>query len=65
MGRQVFRGVRQWFERLARECPTVLVLEDLPWLDDSSLALLEHLMPLVRAVPLLVCAVAWHPFGTQ
>jgi ABC-type oligopeptide transport system substrate-binding subunit/class 3 adenylate cyclase len=37
--------------------PLVLVLEDLHWADSTSLALLEHVLPLVEQVPLLVVAV--------
>ncbi len=34
--------------------PLVLVLEDIHWLDQASLALLEHLMPLVNRIPMLL-----------
>jgi class 3 adenylate cyclase/tetratricopeptide (TPR) repeat protein len=57
MGRQVYRATRLYFVRLARERPAVLVFEDLHWLDGSSAALLEHLLTLVREVPLLFCLV--------
>jgi tetratricopeptide (TPR) repeat protein len=53
--RQVFRAARRFFEQLAREKPLVLFLEDLHWVDGSSAALLEHLLPLTAEVPLLLC----------
>lgn len=58
MGRQVFRSVRLLVERLARERPLVLVFEDLHWADQSSLDLLEHIVPLAASVPLLFVLVA-------
>ncbi|MFQ5745340.1 MAG: AAA family ATPase, partial [Acidobacteriota bacterium] len=58
MGRQIFRASRRFFERLAQEDPLVLVFEDLHWVDQSSADLLEHLMPLVRKVPLLICGIS-------
>ena len=57
MGRQVFRSTRRFFARLAQERPLVLIFEDLQWIDHSSALLLEHLLPLVREVPLLICSV--------
>ena len=54
MGRQVFRTVRRVVERLARHRPLVLAFEDVHWLDQSSAELLEHVLPLVERVPLLV-----------
>jgi tetratricopeptide (TPR) repeat protein len=57
MGRQVFRSVRRLVERLARERPLVLVFEDLHWTDRSSIELIEHLLPLVEATPLLLCGI--------
>jgi class 3 adenylate cyclase/tetratricopeptide (TPR) repeat protein len=55
MGHQIFRASRLIFEALARERPTVLVFEDFHWADQSSEALLTHLLPLVESVPLLLC----------
>jgi tetratricopeptide (TPR) repeat protein len=57
MGRQVFLASRRFFERLAQARPVVLVFEDLHWVDESSALLLEHLLPLVERVPLLICGV--------
>ncbi|HET6947108.1 MAG TPA: AAA family ATPase [bacterium] len=58
MGRQIHRSTRLLFERLARARPLVVVLEDLQWLDDSSVGLLEHLFPLVQQVPVLFCGLS-------
>lgn len=54
LGKQIFLTSRRFFERLARTRPTILVFEDLHWMDESSAHLLEHLLPLVENVPLLV-----------
>jgi class 3 adenylate cyclase/tetratricopeptide (TPR) repeat protein len=58
MGRQVLLTSRRVFERLARQCPLVLVFEDLHWVDQSSTELIEHLFPLVEHVPLVLCGVS-------
>jgi class 3 adenylate cyclase/tetratricopeptide (TPR) repeat protein len=55
MGRQVLLTSRRLFERLAQQHAVVLVFEDLHWIDESAAELLEHLMPLVAGVPLLLC----------
>ena len=36
----------------------MLVFEDLHWMDDSSARLLEHLLPLVERVPILICGIS-------
>ncbi|MGE5221071.1 MAG: ATP-binding protein [Omnitrophica WOR_2 bacterium] len=54
MRKQIFLASRRFFERLARNRPLVLVFEDLHWIDESSVSLLEHLLPLVESVPLLI-----------
>lgn len=58
MGRQIFRATRRFFKRLSLRHPLLLVFEDLQWADQSSVSLLEHLFPLVREVPLLICCVS-------
>jgi class 3 adenylate cyclase/tetratricopeptide (TPR) repeat protein len=58
MRSRVFVASRRFFERLARTRPVVLVFEDLHWVDESSALLLEHLLPLVERVPLLVVGVS-------
>ena len=47
-GRQVFLSLHQLFERLAQRQPLLLVMEDWHWVDQSSVALCEHLLPLTR-----------------
>jgi class 3 adenylate cyclase/tetratricopeptide (TPR) repeat protein len=54
MGRQLFRAMRRFVEALTAEGPLVLVFEDVHWMDASSVALVEHLMPLVVDTPLLL-----------
>ena len=51
--RQVFLCMRQLFELLARQQPVVLLLEDWHWADQSSVELIEHLLPLTDSAPLL------------
>lgn len=57
MGSQIFRAARRFFAQLAQKRPLVLVFEDVHWADQSSVFLLEHLLPLVREVPLLICII--------
>ncbi len=57
LGGEIFRASLRLFERLAAEQPLVLVFEDWHWADASSIALLEHLFPLVERAPLLICCV--------
>lgn len=52
--RQVFICMRQLFERMALRQPMVLLLEDWHWADQSSIELVEHLLPLTASQPLLV-----------
>jgi tetratricopeptide (TPR) repeat protein len=58
MGSQIYLTSRRFFERLAQVQPLVLVFEDLHWMDESSMLLLEHLLPLVIRVPILICGVS-------
>ena len=58
MGRQIFYTLRRFFDRLAQTQPLVLIFEDLHWIDQSSATLLEHLMPLIVNVPLLICGIS-------
>jgi tetratricopeptide (TPR) repeat protein len=53
--RVLFNGVVAFLERLSRGQPTVILLDDLHWADESSLALLlHHLTPRLAGIPLLV-----------
>jgi tetratricopeptide (TPR) repeat protein len=54
LGRQVYRAARRFFQRLAEKLPLVLVFDDLHWMDASSAGLVEHLLPLVERVPVLL-----------
>ena len=58
MGAQILLSSRRFFEQLAQKQPVVLVFEDLHWIDESSVELLEHLLPLVGVVPLLLIGTA-------
>jgi len=55
MGRQIFASARRYVARLAQERPLVLIFEDWHWADESSAALLEHLLPLVETERLGIC----------
>jgi len=52
--RQVIAAVAAYVEALAEAAPTVLVFEDLHWVDPSTLAALEALLPLTDRVPLML-----------
>ena len=52
--RQTLSSITRYFEQIAKEQPTVLVLEDLHWTDPSSLEALKQLFPLTDRVPLLL-----------
>jgi len=54
LGRQVFLTMHELFDRLAGRQPVAIVLEDWHWVDHSSVALCEHLLPLTRSHQLLV-----------
>ena len=51
---EAFAGWRLFFEAMAAESPTVLVVEDLHWADDALLDFVDGLVDRVRDVPLLV-----------
>ena len=52
---QIFIVARRLFEALTGAKPTVLALEDWHWADEASVALLHHILPLTRSLPLLIC----------
>jgi predicted ATPase/class 3 adenylate cyclase len=54
LGRQIFLSVRRVIEQMALAHPLVLILEDLHWADQSSVDLLQYILPLVRTAPLLI-----------
>lgn len=51
-------ALRTFFHNLAIDRPTVVVLEDFHWVDQSSIDILHHLLPLTQDVPLLFMTVA-------
>jgi tetratricopeptide (TPR) repeat protein len=67
--RQTFAAVRALLEAYARRppAPLVLVLEDIHWMDQASLSLLEYLLPVINHVPvlLLLTCRAWHSRSCQ
>ncbi len=56
--RVLFASAQTFLEALARERPTVVVLEDLHWADESLLELVEGLSARLEDVALLVLALA-------
>jgi class 3 adenylate cyclase/tetratricopeptide (TPR) repeat protein len=57
--RRTFIAISILLEASARgeTAPLILVLEDIHWIDQASSALLEHLMPLVDRIPLMLLLV--------
>lgn len=49
---------RRWLQDLALDNPTVIVIEDVHWIDASTLALLGELVEVTRDAPLTLCLVA-------
>ena len=54
---QVFKATANYVEHLAKSKPTVLVFEDLHWIDPTSLELVHELMPLTDRVPLSIVGI--------
>ncbi len=54
----LFASAQRFLEGLAREQPTLVVLEDLHWADDSLVELVEALSVRLTGVPLLLLAIA-------
>ena len=54
----LFASAQQFLEALAREQPTLVVLEDLHWADDSLVELIETLSMRLAGAPLLLLAIA-------
>ena len=55
---ELFFSVRVFIESVAREQPTMLVLEDIHWADRSLLDLVELLAARLRDLPVLILALA-------
>lgn len=51
--RQLFYAIRQGVRALARKTPLVFAVDDLHWADESTLALLQYLAPLVDDAPIV------------
>ncbi len=64
----VTNAVRTYVELLALHSPTVFVLDDVHWIDPTSLELFEQMLPITERVPLLLVALfrprrqepSWH-----
>src|SRR5207237_277743 len=52
--RALFDALRDFIERAAGLQPVLLVIEDLHWIDESSLALLRHVVQRLAEIPSLV-----------
>jgi class 3 adenylate cyclase/tetratricopeptide (TPR) repeat protein len=61
----MFAAVRQGLRREARRQPLILALDDMQWADQSSLALLEHLLQHVEGVPVLIIAATRSGIGVS
>ena len=55
---EAFTAWRRFVESIARRGPTVLVVEDLHWADDTLVAFLSHLADHVAGLPLLLVTTA-------
>ncbi|MCU1653488.1 MAG: ATPase-like protein [Pseudonocardia sp.] len=51
---RLFDAVARLLERLARRSPTLIVLDDLQWADESTLALLRFVVQPYRPVPMVI-----------
>ena len=52
----VYKSVCTYIETLASQNPLVVMLDDVHWIDPTSLDLMEQLLPLTERVPLLLMA---------
>ncbi len=59
--RQIFMAVRDLLLHIAHQQATMLILEDLHWVDSASLELLIFLAPLVDQFPITLCGIS-RPF---
>jgi hypothetical protein len=57
---RLFDAVARFLERLARHTPAVVVLDDLQWADESTLALLRFVALPYRPVPLVIIGAYRH-----
>jgi tetratricopeptide (TPR) repeat protein len=52
--RRMFNGVLDFISRAAHVQPLLLVLEDLHWVDESTMLLLQHIVQRLQEIPVLV-----------
>ncbi len=52
--RHLFNSFFEFISRIASKQPTLMILEDLHWADDSTLSLLDHLTQRLASLPLMV-----------
>jgi len=52
--RHLFNSFCDFIARLVSEQPTLFIIEDLHWADDSTLSLLDHLVKRLSKLPLLI-----------
>jgi tetratricopeptide (TPR) repeat protein len=57
---RLFDAVARFLERLARRAPSLIVLDDLQWADESTMALLRFVARPYRPVPLVVVGAYRH-----
>lgn len=62
---RAFAVCKRLIERVTATRPMVILLDDLHWADEDSLALLSHLLAPPSAKGLLVLATAWPPPSTD
>jgi class 3 adenylate cyclase/tetratricopeptide (TPR) repeat protein len=55
---EIFWAARRLFERLARERPLLVVVDDVQWAEETFLDLVEHVAYLSRTAPILLCCLA-------
>lgn len=55
--KQTFWAMREFFASMARQHPTIIVLDDLHWADETSVALIDDLLEVVLHVPLMLCLI--------
>jgi len=52
--RLLFRVARRIIAQRLKDTPAILVCDDLHWGDNASVAVLEHLLPLIEEIPLVL-----------
>jgi predicted ATPase/class 3 adenylate cyclase len=62
--KQIFFSARRLFSALSMQASVLLVLDDLHWIDDTSLALIEFLLPLLEEHPIMMVW-AYRPGGER